>query len=187
MDPRSHGKPATAANVRFLPPSYALRDKAPLTNIDLETIVAKGTEVLKAMQEEYLGVFETEHTDLSEACVQVERTHGAAEAVALLQARAQEVRGHSGSVGLDPIWRVCDSLCAFLLGRDTLPARGVSIARLHVDALDVIMRDHAAGDDTADPDLGEVFGELDKVVARFDARHPRPDAPPRGESLSQSN
>lgn len=165
--------PKTKRKARFLAPSYALQAKAPLTDIALGTIVARTNDALISLQEEYLGTLEEERKNLSAAYVVVEQTGGAPEAVALLLCRAQEMRGHSGSVGLDAVCRVCDSLCSLLLGRETVSNRGITIARLHLDALDVILRDWVPCRTETNNGIDEIVSKLEWVVAKFRSGHVR--------------
>lgn len=158
-------KPTAAKKVKFLPPSYALKKKAPLTNMDLASVVAGSNAALKDLGDEYRPVLEEECGELSAAYRNVERTGGSEKAVSQLLRMAQEIRGHSGSIGFDAICKVCCSLCSFLVDRATLTEPGIEIAGLHLDALSVVPGN---ADDWQTPGrFDAVFGDLNKVINKF--------------------
>ena len=159
--------PAAKSAVEILPPSYALRAKAPLTETDLEVAVARANAALKDLRGEYLTILEEECNVLYAACAEVEKTGGHEAAVTRLSRMAHEIRGHSGTIGFDAVCKVCDSLCSFLAKRETLPQRGIEIARLHLDALIVILRN--VDDWQSEGRFDAVFRDLAKVTRKFDA------------------
>jgi len=150
----------------FLSPSYALKAKAPLRDIDLATVVAQANMGLKDLQGDYAAVLERECRILYAACDDVERTGGGAIEVARLSRMAHEIRGHSGSIGFGAVCRVCDSLCGFLTDRETLSKREIEVARLHLDSLLVVLQH--ADDRQFEGRFDSVFRDLEKVVRKFE-------------------
>lgn len=158
--------PAPQATAEFIPPSYALKSKAPLRDLDLAAVVAQARLGLKDLQTDYTVVLEEECRALYGAGLDVEATAGAAPAVARLSRMAHQIRGHSGSIGLAAVCRVCDSLCGFLAERETLEAKEIEVARLHLDALLVVLQH--TDDRQFDGRFDEVFRDLEKVVRKFE-------------------
>ncbi|MBE0533625.1 MAG: Hpt domain-containing protein [Rhodospirillales bacterium] len=150
----------------FIAPSYALKAKAPLRDLDLAAVVAQAVMGLKDLQPDYRAVLEDECRALYAAGAAVEDTGGGERAVARLSRMAHQIRGHSGSVGFAAVCRVCDSLCGFLTGRDGLTAKEIEVARLHLDALLVVLQ--FTDDRQSDGRFDTVFGELEKVVRKFE-------------------
>ncbi len=154
------------AKAEFLAPSYTLKAKAPLRNIDLATVVAQANLELMDLQGDYVAVLEKECRVLYAACDDVERTGGEAAGVARLSRMAHQIRGHSGSIGFGAICRVCDSLCGFLTDRETLSKREIEVARLHLDSLLVVLQH--ADDRQFEGRFDSVFRDLEKVVRKFE-------------------
>gem|GEM_PF-4856666 len=165
-DDKNRDVPASQTKAEFLAPSYALKAKAPLRDIDLAAVVAQANVGLKNLQGDYGTVLDEECRVLYAACADVERTGGGAMEVARLSRMAHEIRGHSGSIGYGAVCRVCDSLCGFLTDRETLSAREIEIARLHLDTLLVVLQH--IDDRQFEDGFEAVFGELEKVVRKFD-------------------
>ncbi|WP_316979884.1 Hpt domain-containing protein [Shumkonia mesophila] len=168
MNSEDKGRDMTAsqAKAEFIAPSYALKAKAPLRDLDLAAVVAQAVLGLKDLQPDYRAVLEEECRALYAAGADVEDTGGGPIAVARLSRMAHQIRGHSGTIGFAAVCRVCDSLCGFLTGRDTLSAKEVEVARLHLDALLVVLQH--TDDRQFDGRFDAVFGELEKVVHKFE-------------------
>jgi len=141
-DTDMQAEPAKAepAKAEFIAPSYELRAKAPLRDLDLAAVVAQAVIGLKDLQADYRAVLGEECRALYAAGADVEETGGGPIAVARLSRMAHQIRGHSGSIGFAAVCKVCDSLCAFLTGRDTLQAKEIEVARVHLDALLVVLQ-----------------------------------------------
>lgn len=157
---------AEPAKAEFIAPSFALKAKAPLRDLDLATVVERAMSGLKDLQVDYKAVLEGECRALYDAGAEVEDTGGGPIAVARLSRMAHQIRGHSGSIGFAAVCRVCDSLCEFLTERDTLQPKEIEVARLHLDALLVVLQhtDNRQFDGRFDT----VFSELEKVVRKFE-------------------
>jgi len=167
-DGTMHDEPAKAepAKAEFIAPNYALKAKAPLRDLDLATVVERAVSGLLNLQTDYKEVLEGECRALYDAGAEVEDTGGGPIAVARLSRMAHQIRGHSGSIGFAAICKVCDSLCNFLTERDTLSAKEIEVARLHLDALLVVLQH--TDDRQFDGRFDTVFAELEKVVRKFD-------------------
>lgn len=158
--------PAEPAKAEFIAPNYALKAKAPLRDLDLATVVERAVSGLINLQVDYREVLEGECRALYDAGAEVEDTGGGPIAVARLSRMAHQIRGHSGSIGFAAICKVCDSLCGFLTERDTLQPKEIEVARLHLDALLVVLQH--TDDRQFDGRFDTVFRELEKVVRKFD-------------------
>ncbi len=149
-------------NVRFIPPSYDLKAKAPLTNRDLNEVIARAQVSVQQHLPDFQEVLDGRLRALQSALAEVTRTMGAAEAVSQLDRECHELRGLGTTFGYGTLTDICQALCLYLESRKTLSEKGIDVARLHVDAA-VLAAERRLSDSEADGQ--QVLQGLRKVIA----------------------
>ncbi len=120
--------------VRFIPPSYRLKAKAPLTGEDLGTVLARAEISLNRHHDEFLGKLKSGMASLQQAFDALLQAGGDETAVKKLDDEAHDLRGLCGTFGYRTVTDVCAILCAFLENRTTLSASEIEVVRLHINA-----------------------------------------------------
>ena len=150
-------------DVKFTPPSYALKAKAPRGKKDLGSVLLDADQGLTEMSEDYLDYAREDAKRLGAACDELESSGGAKDAIETAYWIAHQMKGQGGTFGYPLITAVGASLCNLLDGRESLDAAQVQAARLHFEAMSLVVSRPLKGDDGEGAKMVE---GLLKVAAR---------------------
>ncbi len=149
--------------VQFTRPSYALKAKAPRSNKDLGSILIEADQGITEMSKEYLAYAREDAKRLAAACDALESSGGTREEIETAYWIAHQMKGQGGTFGYPLITAVGASLCDLLDGRESLDEAQVQAARLHFEAMSLVVSRPLKGNDGEGTKL--VDGLL-KVAAR---------------------
>ncbi len=132
--------------VSFTPPSYALKAKAPRGKKDLGSILIEADQGIAEMSKDYLEYAREDAKRLGAACDELESSGGAKDAIETAYWIAHQMKGQGGTFGYPLITAVGASLCDVLDGRETLDEAQVQAARLHFQAMSLVVSRPLKGD-----------------------------------------
>lgn len=150
-------------DVSFTPPSFALKAKVPVSNKKLSSVLAGADQGIVDMSGDYLESARQDAKALGAACDKLESSGGAKEAIETAYWIAHQMKGQGGTFGYPLITAVGASLCDLLDGRESLQEAQVQAARLHFEAMMLVVSQPIKGDDA---EGAKMVDGLLKVAAR---------------------
>ena len=161
--------------VKFTPPSFALKAKAPPSKNDLGSILLEADQGIADMSKDYLDYARDDARRLGAACDELESSGGAKEAIETAYWIAHQMKGQGGTFGYPLITAVGASLCDLLDGRESLDAAQVQAARLHFEAMSLVVSRPLKGDDGEGAKMVEGLLKVAARASRASGAGPEPE------------
>lgn len=166
--------------VKFTPPSYALKAKAPRSDKDLDSILIEVEQGFAEMAGDYLDYARQDAKRLGAACDQLESSGGATEAIETVYWIADQMKGQGSTFGYPLITAVGASLCHLLDARKSLDEAQVQAVRLHFESMWMVVSRPLRGNSSEGV---KMVDGLHEVVAKVSGG---PKSPPTSAVPRQS-
>ncbi len=156
---------------KYVKPPRRLMDKVGTQGgVELDDAMSRADAVLAKTAEDFPNVCNEWITTLNKLVPQNEADLDASVKDQLLQV-SNDIRGQGGTFGFPLVTLVADSLVKFLDPRENTVAVEPMVVRLHIQALERLMRDKVTGDG------GSTGVELRTVISALAKRRQKPNKP----------
>ncbi|MBT4489113.1 MAG: Hpt domain-containing protein [Rhodospirillaceae bacterium] len=153
--------------VEFIPPSYELKTKAPMTEQRLSPALSKIEDSLEKLKSEYLVWFKSDFERLQGALKSLVGSPNCKRKILDIYRISHDMKGQAGTFDYELVTDILHNLCEYLEDRDAVDADELHVIELHVNAVKLVV-------DTALTGRGGEVGEklLQGLAAIVDSRFP---------------